>query len=205
MSFAEMPARGFTEALSSPEPVPGGGGACALIGALGASLAAMVGNLTSGKKKYAEYELDIQRLLGEAKRLRLALLPLIDRDAECFGPLSRAYGLPKDDPARDVQMESALRLACTVPLEIMRCAAEAVSLHAELAVKGSTLMLSDVGVGALCCKTALMGASLSVLINIRMMKDRSAAEALRSECGALTAKYGAMADQCYTDVLQKLS
>ncbi|MDR1130925.1 MAG: cyclodeaminase/cyclohydrolase family protein [Oscillospiraceae bacterium] len=205
MSFAEMSAQSFTGALSSSEPVPGGGGACALAGALGASLAAMVGNLTAGKKKYAEYERDIQRILKDAERLRLALLALIDRDAECFAPLSRAYGLTRDNPARDALMEDALKLACTVPVEIMRCAAEAIALHAELAVKGSALMLSDVGVGVLCCKTALMGASLNVLTNVRLMKDLSFAGALRDRCGALIAEHGAAADRCYAAVLQKLS
>lgn len=204
MSFAEMPSKSFTEVLASSEPVPGGGGACALVGAVGAALASMVGNLTTGKKKYAEFEPDIQRIVSEAARLRKALLPLIDEDAKCFEPLSKAYGLPKDDPERDEVMENALRLACTAPLAIMKTAAEVIELHAELAVKGSSLMLSDVGVGVLCCKTALMGASLSVYINVRLMKDRAYAEALKAETDALVAKYGELSDKTYADVFEKL-
>ncbi len=205
MSFSEMSARSFSDALASSEPVPGGGGASALIGALGAALASMVANLTTGKKKYAEFEPDIQRILIKAAELREALLPLIDEDAKCFEPLSRAYGLPKDDPDRDAVMEDALRLACTAPLAIMKNAAEVIELHAELAVKGSTLMISDVGVGVLCCKTALMGASLSVLINVRLMKDSTYADALKAETDALLEKYCPLSDKVYAQVLEKLS
>lgn len=205
MSFAEMSARSFSEVLASSEPVPGGGGASALIGALGAALASMVANLTTGKKKYAEFEPDIQRILKKAAELREALLPLIDEDAKCFEPLSKAYGLPKDDPDRDAVMEDALRLACTAPLAIMKTAAEVIDLHAELAVKGSTLMISDVGVGVLCCKTALMGASLSIFINVRLMKDRAYADALKDETDALLEKYCPLSDKVYAQVLEKLS
>lgn len=204
MSFAEMSARSFTEVLASSEPVPGGGGASALVGAIGTSLASMVGNLTTGKKKYAEYETDIQRILKKADELRNTLLPQIDEDAKCFEPLSKAYGLPKDDPSREEVMENALRLACTAPLAIMKTAAEAIELHAELSVKGSTLMLSDVGVGVLCCKTALMGASLSIFINVRLMKDHEYAQALKAETDALLLKYCELAERTYVDVLEKL-
>lgn len=205
MSYAEMTASSFTEILASKDPIPGGGGASALVGAIGAALASMVGNLTTGKKKYAEFEADIQRILKKAEDLRNALLPLIDEDAKCFEPLSAAYGLSKDDPNRDEIMENALCLACTAPLAIMKRSAEAIELHAELAVKGSALMVSDVGVGVLCCKTALMGASLSVFINVRLMKNREYAAALKSEADALLEKYCPMADRTYAEVLAKLA
>lgn len=205
MSFTEMSARAFTELLASSEPVPGGGGASALVGAVGTALASMVGNLTTGKKKYAEFEQDIQQILEKAEKLRETLLTLIDEDAKCFEPLSRAYGLPKDDPKRDEIMENALHYACSAPLAIMKRAAEAIELHAELAVKGSTLMISDVGVGVLCCKTALMGASLNVFINVRLMKDELYANALKSETEALLEKYCELADSIYADVYAKLT
>ena len=204
MTFAELSARSFTEILASAEPVPGGGGASALVGAIGAALSSMVGNLTTGKKKYAEFESDIQRILAKASELRNTLLMQIDEDAKCFEPLSRAYGIPKDDPKRDDIMENALHLACTAPLAIMKTAAEAIELHAELSVKGSSLMLSDVGVGVLCCKTALMGASLSVFINVRLMKDCSYADKLKSEAESLLDKYCALADKTYAEVFEKL-
>lgn len=204
MSFAELSASYFTEILASAEPVPGGGGACALVGALGSALASMVSNLTKGKKKYAEFEPDILRILEKANELRNTLLRLIDEDAKCFEPLSKAYGISKDDPNRDDIMENALHLACTAPLNIMKTAAEAIELHAELAFKGSRLMLSDVGVGVLCCKSALMGASLSIFINLRLMKNSVFADNLRNETEALLSKYCVLADNTYNEVFENL-
>ncbi|MEG1490767.1 MAG: cyclodeaminase/cyclohydrolase family protein [Oscillospiraceae bacterium] len=204
MTFSEQTLSNFAKVLASDAPVPGGGGASALVGAIGAALASMVSNLTSGKKKYAEYESDIQRILAEATELREALLHQIDEDAACFEPLSKAYGIPKDDPQRAEIMENALHLACTAPLSIMKTAARTIELHAELAVKGSRLMLSDVGVGVLCCKTALMGASLNIFINLRSMQNADYAAALKAEINALLKKYCTMADETYAAVFEKL-
>ena len=194
----------FCAELASKAPVPGGGGASALAGAIGAALASMVCNLTAGKKKYAAVEGDVLRIAGSAERLRIELLALIDGDAECFEPLSRAYSIPKDDPNREAVMESALRTACGVPMEIMRCAARAIELHAELADKGSALAISDVGVGALMCSAAMKGASLNVFINTKSMTDRMYAQSLENEAEELLATYTTMADEAYGKVLRKL-
>ena len=204
MSFAQQSTEEFTKVLASASPVPGGGGASAMVGAVGASLASMVGNLTSGKKKYAEYEPDIQRILKKAEELRSRLLELADEDAKCFEPLSRAYGIPKDDPSRKDVMEKALRNACTAPLGIMQAACEAIELHAELEQKGSALMQSDVAVGILCCKTALQGASVNILINMRSMTDDEYASGLGSQVNALLSKYVPLANDTYEKVLTKL-
>jgi len=85
----------FLDELASSAPVPGGGGASAACGALAAALASMVANLTTGKKKYAQYEDDIQRILREAEAKRKELVSLADADAEAFAPLAKAYSLPK--------------------------------------------------------------------------------------------------------------
>lgn len=204
MSFDEKSLLSFTDELASSSPVPGGGGASALVGAVACALASMVGNLTTGKKKYAEYEADIQRIMADAEKLRSELLQLIDEDAKCFEPLSKAYGIPKDDPNRDEIMEKALINACSAPLTIMKSVAKVIDLHAELEQKGSRLMLSDVAVGILCCKTALMGASMNVYINLRLMKDKIYATKLRSEVEGLLSKYCTMADEIYNKVLEKL-
>lgn len=194
----------FLKALASGEPTPGGGGASALCGALGAALASMVGNLTTGKKKYAQYEQDIRRILDRAGELRERLIACVDEDAACFEPLSRAYGIPKDDPFRDDVMEKALNTACSAPMNILRLAAEAVELHGELLVKGSRIMLSDVGVGAMCCQTALKGAALNVLTNTRLMKNRQRAEELNGEVNAILEKYAPMADKIYVEVFKSM-
>lgn len=204
MPFSEMTAQAFTDVLASKEPVPGGGGASALVGAVGTALASMVANLTTGKKKYAEFEPDLHRILDQAEMLKAELLAEIDEDARCFEPLSRAYGIPKDDSDRSEKLEDALRVACSAPMEIMHTAAQAIDLHAQLLEKGSALMQSDVGVGVLCCKTALEGASLNVFVNAKLMQDKEYAEALCDEAEDLLKTYGARADEVYKTVLAKL-
>lgn len=204
MNGKETTTGDFLKALASEEPTPGGGGASALCGALGAALASMVGNLTTGKKKYAQYEQDTRRILESAEALRERLIACVDEDAACFEPLSRAYGIPKDDPFRDDIMEKALNTACSAPMNILRLAAEAVELHGELLVKGSRIMLSDVGVGVLCCQTALKGAALNVLTNTRLMKNRQRAEELNGEVNTLLEKYAPMADKIYGEVFKSM-
>lgn len=195
----------FTSDLASGSPAPGGGGAAALTGALGAALASMVANLTTGKKKYACFEEDIQRILKDSQALRAELLSCIDEDEKCFLPLSKAYGIPKDDPGRSDIMEKALRTACSAPLHIMKLSAKAIDLHAELAEKGSTLMISDVGVGVQCCRAALLGASLNILINTNMMKDRHYAENSKLEVSRMIGDYIKLADETYAKVLEKIN
>lgn len=202
--MTEKSCNAFLDELASSAPVPGGGGASAVCGAMGAALAGMVANLTAGKKKYAIYEQDIESLLARSEKLRRELAALADKDAQAFEPLSKAYGLPKDTEeqraARDKVMEEALKKASEVPLEIMEKACEAISLHTELAVKGSRLAVSDVGVGALFCKSALMGASLNVFINTRLMKDRALAAQLERRADELIKKGCTEADAAYAQV-----
>ncbi|MGN0732903.1 MAG: cyclodeaminase/cyclohydrolase family protein, partial [Emergencia sp.] len=115
--FSEKTVKEFTEVLASKEPVPGGGSASALIGAVGVSLGDMVGELTVGKKKYADVEDEIKILMERAQQVRRDFLELVDADAKAFAPLAKAYGIPKDDPERDEIMEAALRVGCSAPMD----------------------------------------------------------------------------------------
>jgi len=194
----------FMEMLASDAPTPGGGGASAMVGALGTALGSMVGNLTLGKKKYESVQEDIKVILGKAEKLQKELLFLVDEDARVFEPLSKAYGLPRNTEEerkkRDEVMEEALKLACSVPLKIMEKSLEAIALHEELAQKGTRIAISDVGVGVLFCKAALMGASLNVYINTKLMKDREYAGKLNAKAGELLAEGISRADKVYKDV-----
>ena len=176
MKMIEKTVTAFTEELASPAPVPGGGGASALAGAIGISLGDMVGELTTGKKKYADVEEDIRSLMERAQALRVRLLEFVDGDAEAFAPLAKAYGIPKDDPGRDAVMEDALRTACSVPMDILRTCAEAIDIIEEFAAKGSRLAVSDAGCGAILCKSAMQAASLNISLNTKSMKDRACAK-----------------------------
>ena len=190
----ELSLTDFTDKLSSKDAVPGGGGASALVGALGAALASMVGNLTVGKPRYAAVEEDVKALMLRAKSAEKKLLALVEEDAKAFEPLSRAYGIPKTDPSRDEVMEKALEVASAPPMEMMRVCAEVINILAELIDKGSVLAVSDVGVGAALASAAMKGASLNVFINTGLMKNRETAEKLNAEADELLNKYVSLAD-----------
>jgi formiminotetrahydrofolate cyclodeaminase len=208
MSLADKSCRDFIAVLAGKEPVPGGGGASALVGAIGIALGNMVGSLTTGKKKYAGVEEDIQRLKKAADTLQDEFITLIQRDAEGFEPLSRVYSLPKETAEQEREraklMEAALKDACAAPLAIMGKCGEAIKIIGEFAAKGSTLALSDAGVGAAFCKAALEGASLNVYINTAAMTDRTYAQGLNQRADALIAEYGALADRIFAEVRSSL-
>jgi formiminotetrahydrofolate cyclodeaminase len=208
MDFTKNTCVEFVDVLASKSPVPGGGGAAALVGAIGAALGNMVGSLTVGKKKYADVEARIIELKKDSDALQAKLLHLVARDAEVFEPLSRAYGLPKDTPEQIAEkervMEAALKEACTVPMEIMECAARGIELCAEFAEKGSRLALSDAGVGAIFCQAALRGAGLNVFINTKAMKDRAYAGKINKAADGLLAKYTDLAGKVYSLVEDQL-
>ena len=195
----------FLEALASSAPTPGGGGAAALCGALGIALGNMVGSLTLGKKKYADVQEDIAELNAKAEALRAGFVALVDADAEAFAPLSRAYSIPRDDPARDEIMEPALLKAAEAPLEIMRKCAEALELISGYAAKGSALAISDAGCAAALCGAAMEAAALNVKINTKSMKNRADADNINAEMNELLQKYFALSQEIYNDVSGRLS
>lgn len=200
----ELSITSFLDKLVTKEPVPGGGGASALAGAIGVALGNMVGSLTVGKKKYAAVEADIIALNEKAEAIRQSLCALIEKDAEVFEPLSRAYSIPKDDPTRDEVMAKVLKDASEVPLEIMRNCCKALDLIEEYAQKGSAIAISDAGCAAAMCKAALESAALNVYINTKSMKDRELAEAMNAEVQAMMDKYCQMASEVYASVAGRL-
>lgn len=208
MSFVTSDLKEFTDALASKAAVPGGGGASSLVGAVGVALGSMVGNLTVGKKKYSDVEADISAAMEKAEKIRAELMRLIDEDAVVFEPLAKAYGMPRDTPEQQAEkacvMEECLKNACSVPMDIMREVCKAIDLHGEFGAKGSALAISDVGVGVVCCKAALQGASLNVFINTKSMADREYAQKIEAEADAMLEKYCALADRIYDDVVKRL-
>lgn len=208
MGFSTVPCNEFVDVLGSKAPVPGGGGASALVGAVGTALGNMVGALTVGKKKYADVEEEMKELMAKATTLQDELLHLIERDAEVFEPLSKAYGMPRETEEEKAEkarvMEIVLKDACSVPMEIMEKCCEAIDLIVEFAAKGSALAISDAGVGAAFCKAALEGASLNVYINTKSMKNRECAEELNRKCDEMLAVYTVKADEIFRNILGRL-
>lgn len=207
-AFAEYSCRDFVEVLAGKAPVPGGGGASALAGAVGMALGHMVGSLTVGKKKYAEVEEEIIQCMKEAKEISDELLFLVEEDARSFEPLSRAYSLPKstkeEQEKREQVMAAALQEACVVPLKIMETCARAIDLIETFEKKGSVMALSDAGVGAVLLKSALQGASLNITINTKSMKDRKMAENLNRKADSLRETYEKKADDIFLKVRERL-
>lgn len=199
----------FADELNSSAPVPGGGSVAALVGSLGAALAGMVGALTTGKKKYAEYEDDIQRILKEAKSLQDELMSQIDRDAENFLPLSKCYGLPRstdeERAIREQKMQAALKTAVSAPIDIVKIAYKALKLQEELTEKGSKLAVSDVGCGALCLKASMQMAWLNVIINLKSIHDEDYVQSVRDELEPIMQDGEALADRIYAEVEDQLS
>ena len=199
---------GFLEVLSSKEPVPGGGGASALAGALGNALGQRVANLTIGKKKYADVEAEIKELLGRMQKLQAAFVTLADRDAQVFAPLAQCYSLPslteEEKAYKEKVMEERLLDASFVPLEIMEHAVAMLGILEILGDKGSRLAVSDVGVGVQFIRASLLGAVMNVYINTKSMKNREKAEELNARAGQLIEEGTAWADRIYAKVLDQL-
>ncbi len=191
----------FASVLAAKESVPGGGGAAALVGALGVALCSMVGNFTTGKERFADVEDDIRRMLSEAETVRERLIELVEEDAEAFFPLSQAYGIPRDDPRRAEVLEEATKNACGAPLEMMRQICHAIELLEEMGAKGSKMLYSDIGCGALMCRAALEAASLNVFVNTKTLADRDFAKKAEEECDGMLVTYIPRAEACAVAVM----
>ena len=198
----------FEDLLASAAPVPGGGSACAYIGALGIALGSMVGNLTTGKKKYREVEEDIQLLNKSALVVMKRFNALVEADIQAFKALSTAYALPAETDLekhnKDQIMQPLLGAAATVPLEIAECAVDALMLLKDYASKGSRMVVSDAGTGAAFCKAAIEGARLNVLVNLKLMKDTPARQEMSSRLQGVAIRGTELADAIYACVLEEL-
>lgn len=194
--------------LASSKPAPGGGGAAALVGAVGVSLGAMVGSLTIGKKKYIDVEEEMKELVERSKELSLKLQSMVKADAEAFLPLSDAYRMPsgteEEKAAKDAAIQEVLTGATEVPLNILILCAEAMELMVEFQKKGSRLALSDAGCGAAMCKAAMESAKLNVYINLKLMKDEEKVRQYQAKMDEAFIRGMALADQVYREVEEEL-
>ena len=181
MKISEKTCVEFVNLLASKSAVPGGGGAAALVGAIGMALGSMVCNLTIGKKKYAEYEDSVKEILVKAGEIEEKLLSMIDEDANNFLPLSKAY-----------------------PINIVRMCFDAIKLHKDLVDKGSRLAISDVGVGIQCLRSAILSGQQNVVININSIKDMEYVEKVRNEVNHLVEEGVKICDEVYAKVEKAL-
>ena len=139
----------------------------------------MVGHLALSKKRYQSIIPEIESVIVKSEKLKRELQYLIEKDAESCESLLKAFKMPKTE--REHVMDAALEEACTIPLEIMKKTIEAIDLHEQLLELGITTAISDIGVGVSFCKAALEGASLSILINTKLMKNDGMKATLNEE------------------------
>ncbi|HIW20554.1 MAG TPA: cyclodeaminase/cyclohydrolase family protein [Candidatus Dorea intestinavium] len=198
----------FIELLSSKEPTPGGGGAAATVGALAAAMGLMVANLTTGKKKYEEVEHQVQEALHCLTREQKRLIELVDEDAKGFLPLAKAYKLPKntkeEEKIKEEVMEEALFTASQAPLAIMASILKVMEQLKFLGENGSTLAISDAGVGALFAESAMKASSLNVFINTKMMKKEAVRKELNKQADQMIEKAQKLKEEIYGTVLKNL-
>ena len=196
----------YLEVLASKAPTPGGGSAAAVYGAIGTALGEMVGNLTAGKKKFAIYEEDVQRILVRLGEARMDFIRLEKADEQAFRPLSEVYRMKaeteEEKRIKDERMEECLKAAAKVPVEVMERAVSVLDDMEFLALHGSRLAVSDAGVGIQGIRAALLGAVMSVYINTKMMKDREYAETVNSQAELLIKKGAEQADRIYEIALK---
>ena len=193
----------FLEQLASSAPAPGGGGASALVGAVGAALGGMVGSLSVSKLPEPARS-ETEGLIRRCGELREELYACVDGDAEAFRPLAEAYRIPRDDPSRAERLESCLLRAASIPQRVMGLCEEALGLLAGLAERSTELAVSDAAVGAACCLAALSGAAVNVRVNTRYLRDRERADAINAETNARLARCRSAAESLFASVWDRL-
>jgi methenyltetrahydrofolate cyclohydrolase len=198
----------FLDDLASERPTPGGGGAAAVCGAIGAALVSMVANLTIGKKNYEAVWEDLGAVNAKAEALRAELTGAIEEDVVAFISVMNAYGLPRatdDEKAkRTTAIQAALKDATLAPLRAVKACFEVMRLSAAVAEKGNLNVISDAGVAVLSANAGLRSAALNVFINAKAIKDRDFAEKQIAEVNALLAQAAEMTESVYQTVRTKI-
>ena len=208
MSAKDQSIGQFLDELASDAPTPGGGGAAALSGAMGAALVSMVCNLTIGKKNYEAVSDDLKKTLAKAEELRAALTRGVDEDVVAFNSLMGAYGLPRatdeEKATRAAAIQAALKEATLAPLHTCKICFEVIELSREAGEKGNLNVISDAGVAVLAANAGLRSCALNVFINAKAIKDRDFAEKQLAEVNALLERAAAATEEVYQTVRNKI-
>jgi len=170
-----LPVHEFVEGLAAKQPTPGGGSAAALAGALGAGLVSMVCRYTVGRKRFADVEEAVQRVLARSEELRGELEVAVEDDVLAYGGYADAQAMPRETEdesrAREEALQTALRASTVVPLRVAERSAELLELAVEAAELGNPYLISDAAVGAELAAAALASAELNVRLNLGGVED----------------------------------
>jgi glutamate formiminotransferase/formiminotetrahydrofolate cyclodeaminase len=193
---------GFTERTASEAPAPGGGSVAAAVGAMGAALGTMVANLSSHKRGWDERWEEFSAVAERGKAAYVELLALVDKDTEAFHGIMEAWKAAPEE--RDEAIQAATRVAIEVPLRVMEVSVDCMQVCADMAESGMEASLSDAGVGALCARTAALGAYLNVRINASDLKDEDERKAYLDRAGDLRSTLEARESEVLAIVEAKL-
>ncbi len=206
--LVNMPLNAFADETASESPAPGGGSVSAYLGALGASLAAMVANLSSHKKGWDDRWEEFSRWAEKGQQLKDEMLKLVDEDSRAFNRMMEAMRLPKgnDDEKkiRSKAMDDAAKNAMEIPFKVMQLAYDSMSVCKAMAETGNPNSVSDAGVGALCARAAVSGAYLNVCINASSCSDKEFASSLIEKGKALEMKAKNFENEILEIVRQKI-
>jgi glutamate formiminotransferase/formiminotetrahydrofolate cyclodeaminase len=165
----------FADETASESPAPGGGSIAAYVGAMGISLGTMVANLSAHKRGWDDRWEEFSKWAERGQAQKAQLIKLVDEDTQAFNKIMDAFGLPKgsdeEKAARDEAIQNATKGAIDVPFKVMELALESMEVLKAMAENGLSASVSDAGVGALCARSAVMGAFLNVRINTSDLKD----------------------------------
>lgn len=179
----------FLNKVAGNDPVPGGGSVAALDAALASALAAMVANLTIGKKKYAEVQDRMQALARQTESLMNAFLADVERDSDAYNRVFSCFKMPKgtdeEKNARRAAIQEATRYAAQVPMEVARRAYALMPRIAEVALTGNRNAVTDACVAMMSARNAVLAALLNVRINLTSLDDKELAQALQAEADEL--------------------
>jgi len=174
--LVSMPISDFADETASESPAPGGGSIAAYIGSLGVSLATMVANLSSHKKGWDERWEEFSNWAEKGQQFKDELLRLVDADTKAFNGIMNAMSLPKgtdeEKAARKQAMNEATKVAIEVPFHVMKLSYDSMEVIKAMAEVGNPNSVSDAGVGALCARSAVMGAFMNVRINASGYDDK---------------------------------
>ena len=189
MNLQDLAVKEFIDKVTGNDPVPGGGSVSALNGSLAASLAAMVANLTVGRKKYAEVNDEMEELSARLTGLSAQLLNDVDRDAEAYNRVFAAFKLPKETneekAVRTEAIQRETKYAAEVPMEVARTAHAMLPLIDTVARKGNSNAVTDACVAMMCARTAVLGALLNVRINLTSITDEAFVKEMSAEAERL--------------------
>lgn len=203
--FTNQTCREFVDLLASNEPMPGGGAAAALVGAIGVALGSMVGNLTIGREKYADVEELMKNLVEKCAVLKEQMLAQALADAEGFIPLANAYAMDKSDPTRDDMIDKGCIIACEVPLKSLELCGEALEMLKIYYEKGTRLAFSDAVCGAVMLRSVMESASVNIYINTNTLRDKAKAKEINDKCDDMLSKYIPLSDEIYNDAKRSLT